>query len=520
MKKTRLSNRFSMLPLTSAGVRRLGTGWLAACLLVALLAGHVVAQDPKSSIPAPLPENDSLDESVAQEARRTVAESPAFVTIQNIYIAGNKRTKNETILREMDIAVGDTILLAELADRVRQNEYKVLNTGLFTGGQISFKEWSGATNEVGLLVTVLEGWYIFPFPIVELADRNFNVWWETYDHSLRRLNLGVRFYHTNFTGRRDVLKLVTQLGFTKKYELIYTLPYFNKSRTLGMNVNFLHTREKEIGFNTVDNELLFHRNNDHLLLRRLRVGAGLLFRRRLNVFHRWDVAFHNNNIDQSVRQELNPDFFLNGLQQRYLSFNYNFTVDKRDIRPYPMSGYFFETHLQKLGFGLTDDINALIVSAQFQQYFTLADRWSLGLMVKGRAGLLREKQPYYNSTALGYFEDFIRGYEFYVIDGMDYAYHKGNLRFRLLSRELNLGKYVRFESFKRMPLKLFLSLRNEFGYVNNPFYKSGNPLSNELLWGTGIGVDVVLFYDKVFSFEFSRNHLNEFGFFLHWSFSF
>ncbi len=481
---------------------------VAKMLLITLLPLSAAGQSGE-----PVPHDSEISNAAG-------AESLDFITVRNIYIAGNKRTKNDIILRELDFAEGDTIALSTLTDRLLKNELNVMNTGLFTSARINFKEWKGETNEVGLLIEVMEGWYVFPFPIVELADRNFNVWWETYNRSLRRLNLGIRFYHTNFTGRRDQLKTVIQFGFTKKYELIYTLPYFNRNKTLGLNFNFLHTREKEIGFNTVNNELLFHRNNERPLLQRFRLGGGLLYRRRLNVFHKWNLSLHNYKIDETVRQELNPDFFLNGLKQQYLAFNYNFTIDKRDIRPYPMHGFYFETNLQYLGLGLSDDINALNVSAQFQKYFTFSDRWSLGLMVKGKTGLIREKQPYYNSAALGYFDDFIRGYELYVIDGLDYAYHKGNLRFKLLDKELNWGKYMKLESFKKMPVKVFLSLRNELGYVNNPFYKTGNPLSNELLWGAGVGVDLVLYYDKVFNFEFSRNHLNEYGFFLHWTFSF
>ena len=502
MKKKPSPRRFHLTRLS-----RIGCTGLYILLFPWLLAAQ--SGDTWHSFPA--------DSATFQTAGR---ENLYHVTIRNIYVTGNKRTKSDIILRELDFQIGDTISLSNLTFRLQQNEFNILNTGLFTAARINFKDWAGATNEVGLMIEVKEGWYVFPFPIVELADRNFNVWWETYDHSLRRLNLGVRFYHTNFTGRKDLLKTVVQFGFTKKYELIYTLPYFNKSRTLGLNLNFLHTREKEIGFNTVDNELIFSRNDDHPLLQRLRIGTGLLYRRKLDVFHRWSLTYHRNNIDESVRQELNPDFFLQGNTQRFFDFSYHFSIDKRDIKPYPMHGFFIETQLQYLGLGFSEDIDALNVSASFQQFFTLSDRWSMGLMVKGKTGLLREKQPYYNSTALGYLDDFIRGYELYVIDGLDYAYHKGTLRFNLLDRELNLEKYMRFESFKNMPVKLFASLHNELGYVNNPFYKTGNPLSNELLWGAGIGLDLVLYYDKVFNFEVSRNHRNEYGFYLHWNFSF
>jgi Omp85 superfamily domain/Surface antigen variable number repeat len=443
-----------------------------------------------------------------------------FATIRNIYVEGNRRTKAHIILRELDFGINDTISLATLTARLQENELNVLNTGLFISTKISFKDWVGTSNEVGLLITVKEGWYIFPFPILELADRNFNVWWDTYDHDLSRLNWGIRFYHNNLTGRRDQLKAVVQRGFTKKYELIYTLPYFNRYKRLGANINFLHTRERQIGYTTEGNELLFTNDSDRLLLQRFRIGGGIQYRRNLDVTHRLNLTFHDNLIDEIVQTELNPDFFLNGLEQRYLSSSYQFTLDKRDIRPYPMHGFLVDASLSRNGLLINDGMDALNLQASFQQFFSFGKKWSAGFVVKGKTGLLRNKQPYFGSQALGYEPDFIRGYEYYVMDGLDYAYNKSLVRYRLLDRKLHLGKYMRLESFKEMPVKLFLVFHNELGYVNNPFYHESNSLANELLWGTTLGLDLVLYYDKVFNFEVSRNRLNEYGFYLHWTFSF
>ncbi|MCF8246426.1 MAG: BamA/TamA family outer membrane protein [Saprospiraceae bacterium] len=450
----------------------------------------------------------------------TPAHPLTSVTIRNIYVEGNHRTKTDIILRELDFGVNDTISLASLTERLVQNELKVLNTGLFTTAKFNFKEWVGATNEVGLLITVQEGWYVFPFPILEMADRNFNVWWDTYDHSLRRLNYGVRFYHTNLTGRRDQLKAVIQQGFTKKYELIYTLPFINENKTLGLNVNFLHTREKEIGYTTAGDELVFSRNSDHPLLRRFRLGVGAQYRRRLDITHHFNLTFHENLIDESVRTELNPDYFLGNKEQRYLAASYQMVLDKRDIRPYPMHGFRLEAGAARHGLLIHEGMDALDVQAGYQQFFSFGKKWSTGFVVKGKLGLLRNKQPYYGSQALGYEPDFIRGYEYYVVDGLDFAYNKSLLRYRLFDRKFNLGPYMKLESFREMPLKLFLVLHNELGYAHNPFYSEGNPLANDLLWGTTLGLDLVLYYDKVFNFEVSRNRLGEYGFYLHWTFSF
>ena len=49
---------------------------------------------------------------------------------------------------------------------------------------------------VDVMVDVKERWYIFPLPIFELADRNFNEWWKTRDFS--RTNYGLSVVQNNF----------------------------------------------------------------------------------------------------------------------------------------------------------------------------------------------------------------------------------------------------------------------------------------------------------------------------------
>ncbi|MCR9286553.1 MAG: BamA/TamA family outer membrane protein [Bacteroidetes bacterium] len=443
-----------------------------------------------------------------------------YVFIENIEVTGQKRTKPNIILRELDITVGDTISLSNLTERIEWNQQLLMNTGLFTKAKINFKNWEGGTNRVRLLIEVSENWFVYPVPIFELADRNFNVWWETYNHSLKRVNFGVRFYHINLTGRKDLMKLVAQYGFTQKYEIEYTLPFINKKQSLGLFTNFLYTRNKELGYTTLENKLQFFRDDEDVLLKRFRGGLGIIHRPDLFFSQSLVLNYHQNELHESVPLELNDDFFLDGLKQRYFSLIYETSLDRRNIRAYPTKGYFLSFLAQKDGFGFFDNLNAFYLTGYAEKYFLLNEKWNLRQTAKGRIALVREKQPYNNSVALGYELDYIRGYEFYVIDGLDYAYSKTSLRFRLASWKYDFGKYMPIKAFKVMPIKLYLAVNNDFGFVNNPFYGENNSLSNELLWGYGVGLDLVIYNDKVFQFEYSANRLGEHGFFLHWEFNF
>lgn len=217
---------------------------------------------------------------------------------------------------------------------------------------------------------------------------------------------------------------------------------------------------------------------------------------------------------------LNPDFFLDGATRlQYLALDYNYTYDKRDFSRYPMKGYVAQLNVLKEGFGIFNEINSLYVTATYGQYWQFG-KWSFGGIARARKGLITQKQPYYNSRALGYEEDFVRGYEYYVIDGQDFVFGKAFARFELFNRDINLGKTMPIKAFKILPLKYYLKVYSDHGYVNAPFHSEGNPLANEYLRGFGVGIDAVLYHDYVFRFEYSINHLKEKGFYFHYKVSF
>ena len=54
-------------------------------------------------------------------------------------------------------------------------------------------------------------------------------------------------------------------------------------------------------------------------------------------------------------------------------------------------------------------------------------------------------------------------------------------------------------------------------YVSDNQNHAENTLSNQLLFGNGISLDYVTYYDKLIRIEFSINHLGEKGVFLHFS---
>lgn len=444
-----------------------------------------------------------------------------MVYIEEVSLHGNKWTRDRIVYRELDFAVGDSIPIQELAQKIEHNRNQLLNLGLFNEVEITVREWDVEAERVHIWITMQEAWRIYLIPIIELADRNFNVWWEEYNRSFNRLNLGLRVRHINLTGNNDKFKLAGQIGFTPKFELNYDLPFFNAKQTLGLSLNVFHAINKEVGYTTAENKILFVRDKDRVLLTRNRARVDISYRPDLYWSQNFKLEWQYNEVDDLIGKELNPDYFLDGrLNQRFFLFEYAVKYDKRNIKIYPTSGFYGEFKALKRGLGIYDNVNALELYPAVEKHFQLQYRWSVGFLARAKWSLIREKQSYAQNMGLGYGVDFLRGYELFVIDGMDFAYMKITAKFLVTEKLLDWGRWVPLEPFRHMPWRLYLSADADLGYVNDPFYSTNNDFTNRWLVGWGPSATLVLYNNFALHFQYSINHLGEKGLFLHNKLSF
>ena len=72
------------------------------------------------------------------------------------------------------------------------------------------------------------------------------------------------------------------------------------------------------------------------------------------------------------------------------------------------------------------------------------------------------------------------------------------------------------KQFRYVPLSIYLKSYADLGYVENyTGYTNGVRLTNKVLTGLGMGLDIVASYDAVFRFEYTFNGEGERGFFFH-----
>ena len=440
--------------------------------------------------------------------------------VSGIEISGQQKTKELVILRELDFTVGDTISQSCLAERLERNRTNLLNTALFTEAELNISEWNHDGRQIVVSVVVKEAWYLYIIPIVELADRNFNVWWQEHDHAFERLNLGISAQHINLSGVRDRLKVKGQVGYTPKFEINYQLPYFNPEKSLGITADVFWSSNKEVAYLSEGNKQIFYKNDRSSVFRRFRIQTGIRYRPNLYLTQDVDLFFHSNRVDPVIALENNPDFFLDQKsQQNYFALRYKGVYDSRDLQLFPTRGLMCGIEITKEGFGSSDDVNNLSIAPFVEYHYPITERMSIGTLVKGQYDVVRKKQPFWNYQALGHGRDYIRGYELYIINGLDFAYAKTSITTRLIDSKINWKKKMP-KVFREMPYQLYLNLNFDIGYVNDPFYYTGNPLVNSTLTGGGPGLSLVVYHTFALHVEYNRNHLGENGLFLHTKTSF
>lgn len=430
--------------------------------------------------------------------------------VNNITVSGNNRTKDKIILRELTIKPGDTIDQSNLDAEVLRSKNNVLNTSLFNFVRIDTIPFF--ENHIDIHIDVKERWYIFPVPIFEISERNFNTW--LLNPNLARSNYGFYLIDENFRGLKENLSLKMRFGYAEQYELAYSIPFIDKKQTTGLGIGFSYNRNHEIAYSTLNDQLLYYKNPG-IYVRDEWVGR-LSYSRRSGLYRTQtaDLRFIKSSVTDSV-VSLTKDYF-GGAEKIFqlVVASYGFRFDYRDSRVYPLKGYYFGVDLVKQGVGLkAETVNLLYAVASYRKYFQIYNRLYLGVMAKGKLSTY-EKQPYYVQRALGY-GDYVRGYELYVIDGQSYALFKANLRYQIIKPGVLRIKAIPTEKFNTIPYAFYFSVFSDAAYVGDNFYSKGNPLTNEWMLGSGLGIDFVTYYDNVVRVEYAWNRMSESGFYLH-----
>jgi len=431
------------------------------------------------------------------------------VTINSIVLIGNKITKDKIIFRELEFKKGDILSVSLLDSLILKSQQNLMNRSLFNF--VTFTK-TVDNNNCSIEVNVVERWYIWPIPILQFADRNINAWWDKRDFS--RLNYGIDLRIDNFRGLMENLNIVLQGGYDILLGFRWNLPYLTENQIFGMGFAGGVKLNHEVAYQTIDNKEQFYHSADGYAQQLTFANVNFTFRPEYNYLHSLSVGF-NQYIFQDTILKLNPEFAFSGTNYDYFTISYGFKLDFRDYAPYPLEGYYFDVSLEKKGLGIfNDQINEFSVNTTFDQYLKIYGRWYFAYNFGAKFSNQNVQSPYFITSGLGYYPNTIRGYELYVVDGQKLGIIKSNLKFEVIPKTNFNIDWIKSTKFSDLYFAMYANLFFDVAYVDDKYSYQLNPLTNQVLWSAGVGIDMITYYDLVLRLELSINKQRETGFFI------
>lgn len=438
------------------------------------------------------------------------------LNIGEIKIEGNFVTSKKIIYRELTFKINRYVGRGEI-EYLKQTSINNLNkTALF-----NFIEINTVEIQAGILIVTVkltERWFIWPNAYLNHTDRNFSEWWRTKD--LNKLEYGFGLKVNNFRGMRESIKLNYRFGNFTKYELEYNGIHLDKIERHLLSVKASFTAQNNLPW-VIESNKQFNLKTGYKLLNSTNFALEYKYRKAYFNSHSLGFGYSDYKIADTILR-LNPYFFgFNNQRQRYFSLEYEFIRDTRDSHFYPKTGYMLVAMINKKGLGiLPDEYNSTDVFIQLFGYCKLIDRFyaASGILFSSNSN---NDQVFFAQTGLGYLQ-FVRGYEYYAVNGDQALLFKSLLKFELLQMKvinLKIWPIRKAYQLNRIPFEIYSNVFFDAGYVydKSGIYKQyNNTLVNKLMYSTGIGIDFITYYDKILRFDYSFNALGENGLFIHW----
>jgi outer membrane protein assembly factor BamA len=387
--------------------------------------------------------------------------SPNRRIVSGIAFFGNKTTRSEIILREMTIHVGDTL---EAFD-IEYCQARIYSLGLFNRVEIQEIPMDSTI----LLVEVDERWYLYPVPMIGIADRDWSKWY-----------YGLGVMHQNFRGWNEKIFAGGVLGYNPWASMSYVNPWVFGRSQMSWQTDFRYQRvenKSEVSRGAGPNF-----SETHITCSQ---GLGKRYNPYLSVSS--SIGFSYVEVgDKGAGRTLSPDgidrSFSLGLSGRY---------DTRDLYEYPTRGVYVSAGISRHGLW-QKPVDYFSYGADARFYREVASypivaarvftRWTSGPAI-----------PNYDHQYFGY-GDRLRGHFFEEREGENIAGASLEVRMPIIK-----SLYIRFPD---IPIPEFATWR--FGLYAAAFIDAGTVWYNahrvdwdHLPRGYGVGLHLLLPYGYV-----------------------
>lgn len=459
-------------------------------------------------------------------------EANAKICISSITIQGNKRTKDQIILREISIRPGDYISIESLEEKMNDSRINLRNTSLFNDvtitydhdtitdmatlcimeEQIRMNPRHNTGDEIlfyTLKVNVSERWYYWPLIGIKLEDRNMSSWLKDMDFNKITFDAGVKI--DNMWGLNHTLSLSGKFGFEKGFKFSYEDISLDPKGVHSFSIGGYSLFNKTVNVECIENKPVYFKSQEYL---EKKAGGSFsyIYRPEIRVHHRLSLEYNYRRLNDSVLI-LNKDYYGTDAKKNHeYSLRYRFSFDQRDYAFFPTTGYYIGvtakgTTADKFSFWYGN------VIADVQYYKQLGKRWFWKSALELSTSF-KNRNAYIYDRAIGYEQATVCGYDLYVIDGQHYGTFNNSFRFLLMpEKTLTLNFLRALSKFYKIPFTIYVSANIDMGYAHNKYPLGCNNLQNRFLLGAGIGIDILTYYDIILNVSYAYTIMNEGGFF-------
>jgi outer membrane protein assembly factor BamA len=439
------------------------------------------------------------------------AKQPADSTsvfIKQVHINEGLNTKYKVIRREISVAeqglYNKEILIVECEESAR----RLRNLGQF--GLVRYNIEFLVKDTVIVHFEIKERGPFGGTLNAALADRNFNVWIRDYDAKLSRVNFSASGSHDNLFGLRKRLRVTTTIGFNTAASVDIFSPSVAKYLNFGYHCNASWGMYKEYYTQIKNGRQVFTRHNNAVVQQQLSGTVEVFVRPQYSYFLIGGLDYAAISVDDTLL-EIN-DGLLGNKRSRlsYIEPHLAYRYSKVDVEAYPQQG---ERIRIRAGSKINNG-NSLhnYIQLYASKFWRLTPRWLLSTWAQAKAST-NPSRAFIFQNAFGFRTDYVRGYEYYVVNGEHALLSRFDLKYKIVRKNFDY-KFWRWNLGYTWGIypKVFADIGRAYAA---PYQLAQNPLANTRLSTVGVGLDAILEGSTSVRIEYALNHLNQKGLFLH-----
>lgn len=405
-----------------------------------------------------------------QDPARTIVDS--LYKVENVMIVGNSETKDFVVLREMSLKTGEYIT----QKLISYDQSRIYSLGLFNRVIIHVLPVSDTSAD--LVVEVNERWYIFPFPIFGIRDRDWKkVYW------------GGGILHSNFRGRNEKLYATFTLGYDPSVAMAYRNPFLSVDGSYQFEGRFAYDRVRNRSIIAQEGGENFSEEHFSLVF-----SLG----KRFGINHMFWFSGGSEIIKVSEYlpgRTINPDG-----KDLFPYFSVSYNYDSRDLYEYPSMGTFLRFSVKKYGFP-GNAIDMVRYATDFRHYLPVFSKVILtGRIFTDFAAAGRT--PSYNRVYFGYTER-IRGHFKEVREGENLFGISTEIHYPIFGPVYYSVDYLPQE-FGIIKFGIVAAIFADAGTV---WFRSKPFALNTFSRGYGTGIHLLLPYSIVLRIDYAWNEV-------------